>query len=204
MAEAITDDEHREALGILSKEFADRGLRMLALGSSAVLLKAGIAGGTKDIDIHLFPIGDVLEYTDVIEEIAKGLGGHSAWKPDGAVFVMHIRVRGSMIPVEIIEGGADFIELHVFEDMRKSAKEVNGVLVPSWEHIVGMKAEAWWDRTGSRREEYREDLVAIAQGVEQGGEKLDATELERVIRLRQDKKHDGMLELVFRTFEAVL
>lgn len=200
----ISDAEHREALRALAAEFAKHGIRIMALGSSAVLLKSGMAGGTKDIDVHPFPVGDFEKYWDAIELVAKNLGGTVKIEPDGASITMHIRIRDRMVPVELIEGREDFIEPHVLDDAKKSAQDVNGILVPSWEHVAVMKAEAWYDRTGETRAKYREDMVKLASRFAEDGTRLDAAELERLVKLRPERKHEEMLSTIFRVLDRVL
>jgi hypothetical protein len=200
----ITDVEHREALRMLSAELAKRGYGMMALGSSAVLLKSGAIGSTKDVDVHPFHIEDVEKYWTVLDEIATALKGHYKFEKDGASVTLQITVRGRMVPVEFIEGREDFIEPHVLADALKSAKVVEGVYVPTWEHLVGMKTEAYFDRTGEKKTKYLADLGVIRERIEAAGEKLGAAELERVIRLRPEKKHQEMLQTAFRELSAVI
>lgn len=92
----------------------------------------------------------------------------------------------------------------MLEDAKRSAQDVNGILVPSWEHVAVMKAEAWFDRTGEVRNKYREDMVKLAALSAKNGTTLDAAELERLVRLRPARKHDDMLATVFRLFDGVL
>ena len=200
----ITDADHREALRALAAHFRPHGLRILALGSSAVLLKSGMAGGTKDIDVHPFPVGDFERYWDAVGAVAQSLGGTVKLEPDGASITMHISTPHGMAPVELIEGREDFIEPHVLKDATETAHDVDGVLVPSWEHIAAMKAEAWFDRTGEARGKYREDMVKLAARFATDGTRLHAAELERLVRLRPARKQAEMLGTLFRVFDAVL
>ena len=202
--EPITDAEHKEALHLLATELEKHGFHLMALGSSAVLLKSGALGGTKDVDIHAFHVEDVAKYWDVLDAVATALGGHYKFEKDGASVTMHINVQGRMVPVEFIEGREDFIEPHVLADALKSAKMVDGVYVPSWEHLVAMKTEAFFDRTGVKRQKYLDDLGTMRERIEREGTKLDAGELERVIRLRPERKHQEMLLTAFREMERVI
>lgn len=189
---------------LIAAELHKRGFGLMALGSSAVLLKSGAVGSTKDVDVHPFHVEDVEKYWTVVEEVAHALGGHHKFEKDGASITLHIRVRGQMVPVEFIEGREDFIEPEVLADALKSAKVVDGIHVPSWEHLVAMKTEAWYDRTGEKRVKYLADLGRIRERVEAARESLKAAELERVIKLRPARKHEEMLATAFRELATVI
>lgn len=199
MTDLITDAEHREAIRLLVEALGKHDLKVMALGSTALLLRTGRLGTTKDVDIHAFPLEDAERSFDTLEVIARDLGGHQKLSPDGATTTLWIPVRGLMVPVGLIEGGSEFITPEVLRDAIKTATVIAGAYVPSWEHFIAMKAEAHFDRTGEAQRKYLADLTLIRDRLPIGS-RLDAKELERVIRLRPSRKHADMLATAFRIF----
>lgn len=199
-------EEQLRMLSRIADALDQTPLGVLALGSAAVILRTGPSGTvTKDLDLHVYPTDDILAFQDALEEaIVDRLEGRMAWEPDGASLTAHVPVMGKEMPVEIILGRENFIEPEVLEDAVRTAEEQDGVLVPSWEHIVSMKAEAWFDRSIHRKEKYLEDLWEIREILEETGDTLEREEVERLVGMRPERKHPGMTRIVIRVFGDLL
>ncbi len=199
----FSDEEQLHALSKIVEALEDTTLGVLALGSAAVVLRSGARGSvTKDLDVHVYPVEDILAFQEALEEaIVDRLGGRMAWEPDGASITAHIPTPTQEIPVEIILGREDFIDPKVLDDAVASAEEHDGVLVPSWEHIVTMKAEAWFDRSGERKRAYRLDLREIANRLEETEANLQEDAIDRLVRLRPERKRREMKKIIYRIFE---
>ncbi|MHB8584888.1 MAG: hypothetical protein ACYDDF_03510 [Thermoplasmatota archaeon] len=65
---------------------------------------------------------------------------------------------------------------------------------------MAMKAEAYYDRVGLAKQKYLEALTLVRGRLEEGGVTLKRAELERVVRMRHERKHDDMLTILFRVF----
>lgn len=203
----VTPEEQREATRLVAGELAKHGLEVLVLGSVAVLLRVGGAvrtSSTKDVDMHAFPVGDVVQYWDILEASAKNLHGSMRMGTDGAAFVLHVPVQGRDVPVEIIEGNEDFIPPMVLVDAVETAIRIDGVWVPTWEHIAVMKAEAWFDRTGDMKRKYLEDLATLAGHLRPGAERLNRSELKRLVAMREERKRQDMLLTLERVFAGLV
>lgn len=197
----ITAEEQREAVALVARELGKRGLKVLALGSVAVLLRTGVTtSSSKDIDLHPFPVEDFIHYHDAIEEAAKALHGHMKLEPDGASITMHVPIRGGDVPVELITGREDFIHPNVLADAVKSAVVREGILVPTWEHLIAMKAEAWFDRTGPEKQKYLLDLSTIRDRTGEERAPLKRRELRRLVEMREARKREEMLRTIERVF----
>ncbi|MHB8584889.1 MAG: nucleotidyltransferase [Thermoplasmatota archaeon] len=127
----IGDDDHREAVRIVDRELAQRGFRLMALGSTALLLRTGRLGTTKDVDLHPFPVQDFETYLDATQDLARQLGGNAILEKDGASITLNISVRGKMVSVELIEGADEWISPAILADAVKTAENVGNILVPS-------------------------------------------------------------------------
>lgn len=101
-------------------------------------------------------------------------------------------------------GRRDFIEPNVLEDAVEGAQERESVLVPSLEHLVVMKAEARFDRTGPQERKYTQDLSALREWMEREKENLDRGEIGRLVAMRPERKHDDLRRTIERMFEDVL
>lgn len=199
----FTAREQIEALYRLAEELQEDDVGVLALGSAAVILKTGQRSTTtKDLDLHVFPVEDILALHDTIEQAIDRLGGTMAWEPDGATITAHVPVGGREISVEIVFGRDQFIHPEVLEDAVETAEEREGVLVPSWEHIVAMKAEAWFDRTGRQQDKYLADLRSIREWMDEQDGGLSESEVRRLVELRPERKRREMMLTVGRVFEG--
>lgn len=201
----FTAEEQLKALQRIAAELRATELDVLALGSAAVVLRTSQRGTvTKDLDLHAFPVQDILAFEDAIEGTVKALGGHMHWEADGASITAHVPIGGRDIPVEFVLGREDFIEPEVLEDAVEHAEDREGLLVPSWEHIVAMKAEAWFDRTGQEKRKYLEDLRDIGDWMAEHDHSIRRAEVRRVVQMRPDRKHRDMLLTIERIFAQVL
>lgn len=203
MGRPVTDEEHRQAVQVLVRELGKGGLSILAVGSTAVLFATGRLGMTKDADVHPFPVEDWLAYHDLLEAVLERLGGTLQLETDGASMTAHIPVRGRNVPVELIEGREDFIQPEVLADAVASSRVIDGVHVPTWEHIVTMKAEAWFDRTGSKKDKFLEDLGELRDRIQDRGASLSRSEVRRLVGMRPERKHDAMNRVVDQTFSGM-
>lgn len=195
--------EQVEALDSLATELRKTGIGVLALGSAAVILRTGQRSTTtKDLDLHVFPVDDILELEDKLDDALERLGGTMQWEPDGATITAHVPTGGREIPVEIVLGRDEFISPEVLADAVETAEDRDGVLVPSWEHIVTMKAEAWFDRTGTQRNKYLADLRSIREGMDEQDEDLREDEIHRLIAFRPERKRREMALTIGRIFEG--
>ncbi len=197
---------HGRFLRELSRVFRDRGLKVLVLGSSASLMLLGKARRmTKDIDIHTFPVV-FPEHIDLLKEVAGMFDCNIILHPDGAAILMNATFEGKVVTVEIIEGGGDhFILPEVLEDMEKTSSIVDGIFVPTWEHLILMKAEAYVDRRADEtKRKYLDDLVELHSELRSTGKTIGEEELDRIIRLRSSRKRTELRKLVIAIFGDVL
>lgn len=191
-----------KALEKIADEVREEGRDVLALGSAAVVLRTGHRSTTtKDLDVHAFPVDDIVALEEDLRDAIERLGGTMQWEPDGATITAHIPVGGWEIPVEFVFGRENFIEPEVLADAVDVAEERDGVLVPSWEHIVTMKGEAWFDRTGRKREKYLQDLRTIREWMDEEGGSLSRDEVRRLVELRPQRKRREMLLTIGRVFD---
>lgn len=198
----LTASEQLEALELIAGELFDCGYRVLALGSAAVVLHTGQRGTTtKDLDIHVHPSGEFMPLYETIEEMVEQLGGSISLEPDGASLTAHVPLRGKDVTVEIVLGREDFIEPETLEDAVEGAEERDGFLVPSLEHLVAMKAEAWFDRTGEKERKYLKDLRDLEEWLADVDETIEREEVVRLIQMRPERKRMAMRRRIERTFE---
>lgn len=203
---AFTAEEQLAALERIAHELEGSDLGILALGSAAVVMRTGQRGTTtKDLDLHAYPVDDILAFEDGLRDAIERLDGRMSWEPDGASITAHVPHGAREIPVEFILGREDFIEPEVLEDAvetAETAEEHEGILVPSWEHIVTMKAEAWFDRTGQEQRKYLSDLADIRDWMAEQDLDLDQAEARRLVGLRPERKRRDMLLTIGRVFEG--
>ena len=90
--------------------------------------------------------------------------------------------------------------------MIDTADEIEGIFVPSLEHIVVSKAEAYLDRTEGdlSKEKYWEDLIRIRKKLKEKGLILDREEIERVVKLRPERKIEDLLRILNRYLDEVI
>lgn len=201
----VTPDEQLQVLRALADRLRAHGRRVLALGSAAVVLRTGqVDATTKDLDVFAYPVDDVVEFEEAIREAVEKLDGSARWEPDGASITLRVPVNGQDVPVEVILGREDFIQQEVLEDAVDGAGEAEDVLVPSWEHVVAMKAEAWFDRVGEEQRKYLLDLARIADSLDGHDERLDREEIQRIVELRPERKRTEMLRTIERVFAGLL
>ena len=86
----------------------------------------------------------LVEMQERLESIVKEEGGHVRWEPDGRSMTVAYPLADRLIPVEIVLGGEDWISPEVLEDAIGTGTYIDHVLVPSPEHLLVMKAEAYW------------------------------------------------------------
>lgn len=202
---AFTAEEQIRALERIAGELAESGLGVLALGSAAVVLRTGQRGTTtKDLDLHAYPVDDFMQFWDALEEAVDRLGGRMDLEEDGASITAYIPHSGPDIPVEFVLGREDFIEPEVLQDAVETAEEREGILLPSWEHIVTMKAEAWFDRTGQEQRKYLGDLADVRDWMAQADRTLDRAEVQRLVELRPERKRREMMLTIGRVFEDLI
>ncbi len=202
----IGPDIHRRFLLELSEVFEEHGLKVLVLGSSATLMLLGKARRmTKDIDIHTFPIV-FPDHIDLLQMVAKMFNGNIILHPDGATIQMNTIFEGKTVTVEIIEGGGDhFLLPEVLQDIVATAKIDEGIYVPTWEHLIIMKAEAHIDRRASElKKKYLDDLVELHSELVALQKSISEKELDRIIELRSLRKQAELRRLVIAIFGDVL
>jgi len=173
------------------------GLKIMVLGRVALFYRYGFGGSSKDIDLHPYPLRTV-ELEVLNDELARALaarGGRMEWMPDGRVLVLHVPFEDRMAPVEVIFGGEDFIDERVLEDAIATGEEVDGVLVPSDEHLFVMKAEAYVDRRdGAAADKNLEDMIRIVEALDRRGARLGEKEVLRLIDMRPERKRRPMVQ----------
>jgi len=202
----IGPEIHGRFLRELSREFEKHGLRVLVLGSSATLMLLGKARRmTKDIDIHTFPVV-FPDHIDLLQEVANIFDGNIILQPDGASIQMNTIYEGKNVTVEIIEGGGEhFLLPEVLRDIEITAEIVEGIYVPTWEHVIIMKAEAYVDRRASeQKRKYLDDLVEIHTELFSVQKMISETELDRIIELRPSRKRAELRRLTVAIFGDVL
>lgn len=200
----VTDDEHRKAVFALVEEFGRFGLRLLALGSTALLFKLGSVGHTKDADLHPFPVEDSLQYLDAVDAVCSSLDARYRIEPDGSSITLHVPIDGRDVPVELIEGREDFVQPEVLADAVATGSPREGVVVPTWEHVVTMKAEAWYDRPGRMKQKFLEDLLELRDRLKQESVILSLAEVHRLVAMRTARKRVAMEVELGRIFVDLL
>ncbi len=195
MEDLFDVSEQRAITKEVSEIVRPLGLKIMVLGRVALFYRYGFVGSSKDVDLHPYPLRSV-EFEVLNDELTKALtarGGRLEWMPDGKVLVLHIPFEHRVAPVEIIFGGEDFIEEHVLEDAISTGEEIDGILVPSDEHLFVMKAEVSVDRRdGVASDKALTDMIRIVEALDQRGSGLDEKEVLRLIALRPERKQKAM------------
>lgn len=203
----ISEEEIRTILGKLEEVFQERGIELLVLGSSAIVFRTKSKRRTKDIDLHPFPIEDYIEYWDKLEAITKDLNGNIKLESDGASATLHFDYLNKRIMVELIDsGGPHFITKEVVDDMVDTADEIDGLYIPTFEHIIVMKAEAYTDRIDSdpHKQDFFDDLVMLSNYLSENDLELDSDEINRIINLRIKRKREKMDHIIYTIYTDVL
>ena len=118
------------------------------------------------------------------------------WEPDGRSMTVYYPIDDRLIPVEFILGGEDWIDTEVLTDAIGTGTLFGRVLVPSPEHLLVMKAEAYYDRMAAPgHERFKDDMVQIVEGAIRSGSDLNPTEVHRLILMRPSRKHATMMDL---------
>lgn len=171
--------------------------------------RLGPVGKTKDIDIRPFPIDDdyYIEYWGKLEDIKERIDGTLNIENGGSTATLIARLEKQKVTIELIDaGGEKFLTKEVIDDMIDKAERIEGVYVPSVEHLVVAKAEAYMDRTEGdpSKEKFRQDLVKIRERLKEKGLELAVEEIERIVNLRVERKRDRLLNVVKRYLHEVM
>lgn len=170
----------------------------MVLGRVALLYLFGEGRGSKDVDLHPYPMRsrDLMALYDRLEAVVDVNGGRVRWEPDGRSMTLHYPIGDRLIPVELVLGGEDWISPEVLEDAIGTGTLSGRVLVPSPEHLLVMKAEAYYDRMAdSHDNRFKDDMVQIVDGATRAGMTLDPQEIHRLILMRPPRKHPVMMDL---------
>ncbi len=160
----IGEEEHYKVLEHLAKKFNQHGMELLLLGSSSVLYRYGHLGMTKDIDVHPFPMDPYEKFYDELEEMVKEMGGSFRLETDGSSITLSVELDSKIFLIELIDAGDHhFLTKKVLDDMLENADKQGDVYVPSHEHIIVAKAEAYIDRNRGdpNKEKFFDDLSDI-------------------------------------------
>jgi len=191
---SVADQE--EAISWLSRAVASGGFRLLLLGSTALVLGWALQKTSKDVDVHPFPVGQRWEaFFDRLSSALEREGGHLRIEPDGASMTAFVPTRAGLVPVEVIEGREDFISPAVLADAVRSARQVGEFLVPSAEHLLVMKAEAYSDRTGPARAKFGADILEVVATCFGAGA-VNEHEVNRLLNLRPVRKREAMARVI--------
>ena len=202
----IGEEEHRRAIEKISEKFKEHDIDLLLLGSSSILYRYGSVRRTKDIDVHPFPIEPYVDFYEDLEEIVEKLDGSFNIETDGSSITLFAEIEGKTLTIELIDaGGSHFLTKEVLEDMIDQADEVNGVFVPSDEHLIVAKAEAYIDRNegDSAKQKFFEDLIDIREKIEEKDLKLDYDELKRIVGLRPERKQSQLRSIIDTQFSGL-
>lgn len=204
----IGEEEQKRILNKLKTIFSDKDLNLLVLGSVAVHYRLGPVGKTKDIDVRPFPIEDKFdEYWDKLEAITEEINGNLNIETGGSTITLIGRINEKEITVELIDaGGEKFLTKRTIDDMIDTADKIEGLYIPSIEHLVAAKAEAYVDRTEGdiSKEKYWEDLLKIREMLKEKDMELERSELERIIDLRSERKREELSKIVNRYLYEVI
>jgi len=196
--EPVSAAEQLQAVKLMAALVRPLHLRVLVLGRVALLLRSGVGGATKDVDAHLFPAerADQAELLEILTATIEPGGGRARIEPDGRSISVHLPVQDRLVLVEIVMGGEDWIQQDVLEDAVRTAEEIDGVMVPSLEHLYVMKAEVFVDRRDAHSvNKARQDMVRITTDLRDDGAMLDMREVRRLVLMRPKRKHDRMLDI---------
>ena len=194
----FSSDEQRMAVEGVADALRPLDIRVMVLGRVAMLYLFGMGRASKDVDVHPFPMAsrDIVEVQERLEAVVKGGGGHVRWEPDGRSMTVAYPLADRLIPVEIVLGGEDWVTPEVLEDAIATGEYIGQVLVPSPEHLLVMKAEAYYDRVAEPgHERFKDDMVQVVEGVERSGRTLDPVEVRRLVLMRPSRKRGIMMDL---------
>ena len=194
----FSSDEQRMAVEGVALALLPLDINVMVLGRVAMLYLFDMGRASKDVDIHPFPMGsrDIVEMQERLDSIVREKGGHVRWEPDGRSMTVAYPLDDRLIPVEIILGGEDWISPEVLEDAIGTGTYMDHVLVPSPEHLLVMKAEAYFDRMAEPgHERFRDDMVQIVEGIERNRKSLFPAEIQRLVLMRPSRKHGIMMDL---------
>ncbi len=194
----FSSDEQRMAVEGVALALLPLDINVMVLGRVAMLYLFDMGRASKDVDIHPFPMGsrDIVEVQERLDSIVREKGGHVRWEPDGRSMTVAYPMDDRLIPVEIILGGEDWISPEVLEDAIGTGTYMGHVLVPSPEHLLVMKAEAYFDRMAEPgHERFRDDMVQIVEGIERNRKSLFPAEIQRLVLMRPSRKHAVMMDL---------
>lgn len=195
MVDQFTVEEQRAIARNVSELVQPLGLKIMVLGRVALFYRYGVGGSSKDVDLHPYPLLNV-DLLEVNDELAKALaprGGHLEWMADGRGLIVYVPFEERTAPVELIFGGEDWIDEDVLEDAIRTGEEMDGVLVPTDEHLFVMKAEAYVDRRGQTvADKYLTDMIQIVEALKEESSWLDTEEVTRLVSMRPQRKHEEM------------
>lgn len=194
----ISSDEQRMAVEGVATALKPLDINVMVLGRVAMLYLFDMGRASKDVDIHPFPMGsrDILVMQERLESVVTEKGGHVRWEPDGRSLTLAYPLADKLIPVEIVLGGEDWISPEVLEDAIGTGTYIGHVLVPSPEHLLVMKAEAYYDRMAEPgHERFKDDMVQIVEGTEMNEINLDPSEVQRLVLMRPPRKQRIMIDL---------
>ncbi len=191
MVDQFTVEEQRAIARIVSELVQPLELKIMVRGRVALFYRYGFGGSSKDVDLHPYPLFkvDILEVNDELTKALASRGGHLEWMADGRGLIVYLPYEERTAPVELIFGGEDWID----EDAIRTGEEMDGVLVPTDEHLFVMKAEAYVDRRDRAvADKYLTDMIQIVEALEEMGSGLDLDEVTRLVSMRPVRKHEEM------------
>lgn len=200
----IGKKEHREVVERLAEKFEEHGLNLLLLGSSSVLYRYGDVRRTKDIDVHPFPIDPYEEFYEKLEDLSEELDGTFNIEIDGSTITFFAEIDEKRYTIELIDaGGPHFLTNKVLEDMIDKADKIEGLYVPSDEHLVVAKAEAYIDRSENdpNKEKFFDDLNDLREKMVE--KDIEHEEIDRVIGLRPERKHEELKRIITLHFSDI-
>ncbi len=202
----IGEVEHRRVLERLAEKFEEHDLNLLLLGSSSVLYRYGSVRRTKDIDVHPFPMEPYEKFYEDLEELSDELNGSFTIETDGSTITFFAEIDDRTYTVELIDAGAShFLTREVLEDMVDKAENMDGLYVPSDEHLIVAKAEAYIDRNENdpNKEKFFDDLIDMREKMVEKDLALNYDEIDRVIRLRPERKQEDLRRIINSQFSGV-
>ena len=195
---AFSSDEQRLAVEGIADALRPLDINIMVRGRVALLYLFGEGRASKDVDVHPYPMGtrDIMEMHDLLGSVVKDGGGRVHREPDGRSITVYHPIKDGHIPVELILGGEDFIDPLVLEDAIGTGSLSGNVLVTSPEHLLVMKAEAFFHRMASRdNTRFKDDMVQIVGMASRTGVDLDPQEVNRLILMRPPKERAIMTDL---------
>ena len=206
MTDQFTVEEQRAIARIVSGLLQPLELKIMVLGRVALFYRYGIGGSSKDVDLHPYPLGnvDLLEVNDELTRALASRGGHLEWMTDGRGLIVYMPYEERTAPVELIFGGEDWIDEDVLEDAIRTGEEMDGVLVPTDEHLFVMKAEAYVDRRDKAvADKYLTDMIQIVEALDDNDMRLDNDEVARLVMMRPERKHEEMRRVCISVMPSV-